>query len=138
MQFDIGRLDALTAAEQGRPMKLFHPSTGQPFLRADKEVVHIVLLGQASAVLRACQRSINDERNALDADGRTPTAEQIEGWDVRYLAEATRGWNFDQLDGQSFEFNAANAQKLWADKRFLWLRGRAYAFINETGNFLAG
>jgi hypothetical protein len=138
MQFDIGRLDALTAAEQGRPMKLYHPTTGQPFLRADKEAVHIVLLGQASAVLRACQRSITDERNALEADGRTPTPEQMEAWDVRFLVEATRGWNFDQLDGGPFDFNAANAQKFWADKRFLWLRPRAYGFINETGNFLAG
>jgi hypothetical protein len=137
-QFDIGRLDAMTAAEAGRPMKLLHPSTGLPFKRADGEEVHIVLLGQGSAVMRACQRSINDERAALDAEGRTPTPEQLEGWDVRYLVEATRGWNFDQLDGGPFDFNAENARKFWADGRFRWLRPRAYGFINETGNFLGG
>lgn len=136
--FDIARLDALTASEVGRRMILIHPSTGVPFLREDKEPVHLVLLGQASAVLRASQKAINDERAALDADGRVPTAEQRDAWDVRYLVDATRGWNFDSLDASPFEFSAFNAEKLWADKRFLWLRPRAYGFINETGNFLAG
>lgn len=138
MNFDISRLDILTPSEAGRPMTVIHPGTGQPFRLDDetKTPLTITLRGRNSSIARATLREIGDQRAAIEGEGRVVTPESVDEWNTRYLVAMTVDWNFDGMDGQPFPCNAANAEKLWTDKRFVWLRGPALDFISRDGNFL--
>jgi hypothetical protein len=140
MKFDFSRLDVLSASEAGRPFVITNPTTGQPYRLNDeaKTPLAIVLRGRNSAIGRATLRQIGDERAAMEGEGRQPTSEQIDEWNTRYLVAMTVSWNFDCLDGKEFPCNPENAEKLWRDPRFAWLRPRALEFIASDGNFLAG
>jgi hypothetical protein len=135
--FDIATTDILTASEAGRPMVLSHPSTGRPFIGDDGKPVSITLRGRHSALAQDVLRQINDERAAIEAEGRRITRDENERFNTRYLVALTVGWTFTKMAGEDFPCTPANAERLWSDSRFRHWRERALIFVGEDGNFLA-
>jgi len=135
--FDILATEVLTGSEEGRPMVLSHPATGRPFLDAEKKPVAVYMRGRHSAVARAVLREINDERAAIQADGRVVTPEQNEAFNTRYLVAMTVRWTWTKLGGEDFPYSPDNAERFWSDPRFRHWRERGLIFVAEDGNFLA-
>lgn len=136
MSFDFASLDILSPSEEGRMMTVYGPKTGQPVLLADgKTAVQIKMLGRHSAIARDMLKQIDDERAAIEGQGRSWTVENAEAANTRYLTALTRGWNFEKMDGNDFPYNPSNAEKLWSDHRWPHIKRQALAFVASDGNF---
>lgn len=134
--FDLAKLDTLTASEAGVAMQVIHPKTKEPVKGADGEVITITLLGRASDAAQAAVRRARDRANERLQQGRRSTPEDAERDMIDLLVSCTKAWTFDSLDGQPFPCTPGNAELLWRDPRFRWLREQALIFIQDDGNFL--
>lgn len=134
--FDISAFDTLTASQAGTPMPLLNLRTGAAYLRADGSPVTITLLGRASDVYRAQQRTLQERRADRNARGITLTPDDSAQEDGQLLAACTVAWTIDEMDGQQFPFSADNARLLWTDPRFIALRDRGVRWILDDGNFM--
>lgn len=135
-KFDLADYETRTKSESGAPMPLLHPRTIAPLTNDDGSPTTITLLGRASDLYRDLFRQLQEERITRMAAGIRTTPEDQTIEDTRILVACTKTWNIDALDGQAFPFSRENAQKLWSDARFLWIRDAAIAFMRNDGNFL--
>ena len=133
--FNINDLDIFTRAQQGVEMPVLHPATRTVVVSGGKQWT-ITLCGRASDAHRQALRVIEMQRAERAARGEAITPEQAERDNTEMLVACTKGWTPFALDGEVFEFSLANARRLWADRRFGWLREQAVRFINDDANFL--
>ena len=133
--FDIAQVECVTAADEGRPMKLISP-TGEILNDSDGKPVTITLHGRLSHHAKTLERRLADLRIAQA--GQKRTVDDVERENVEMLTALTKDWTFDQLDGQTFPCNESNARKFWADRRFANIREQAVRFVNTDANFMKG
>lgn len=134
--FDISTLDTLTLSEEGVEMPVIHPRTKEPVLGSDGRQITITMLGRMSADAQAAFRRVRDRQNERVQQGRRTTPEDVERDQVDILVACTRAWTFSEMDGTPFPFTQANADRLWRDPRFRWLREQAFVYVNDDGNFI--
>jgi hypothetical protein len=131
---DLRSLDTAAACDKGFELELVHPITKAPLGQ------FISVVGKDSAAFRDhVRRSANDrlrkqammQRRGKDAD--VPTVEQIEAEAVDLLVACTTG--FRDVDyGGPFEFNEANAKKLYTEQA--WVRAQVDEAIGDLENFM--
>lgn len=134
--FDISQLDTLSRAEEGVAMNVIHPRTKEPVKGSDGEAVTITLLGKNSDTARATLRRIGDRATERAFRGIKSTPEDRERDDIEFLVAVTKAWTLSEMDGEAFPCNPRNAERLWGDARFRWLRDQAIAFVTDEGNYL--
>ncbi len=134
--FDIATLDTLTLSEEGVPMPVAHPKTRKALIGSNGTPITVTLLGKNSDTARAAMRRQADRASERASRGIVSSPEDRERNDAEFLAACTKAWTFDQMDGAPFPCTSQNAEKLWSDQRFRWLREQALAFILEDGNFI--
>lgn len=142
--FDFGDL-ALTRTEEGAPFLIRHPRTGLLIYNEKKQPLSITFLGQHSDRFRDIMRGIQLRRaefrnNALTLNPGNPEPlpqATIDAENTELLAGCTVNWTIETMFGEPFPFSPENAQRLYADRRFFWVRDPALSFIQSDGNFLA-
>lgn len=142
--FDFASV-ALTRTDTGSPMPIRHPATGLPMLDEHKKPVTISFLGQYSDIFRETMRAIQVNRAEFHNEARAANPlkpaplpqDKIDEENVTILTSCVVGWTIPSLDGQPFPFTPENAARLFTDRRFIWLRDPALAFIQGDGNFLS-
>lgn len=129
---DLSALDTSDLANQGVPMHLRGPN-GAPLFDDAGQPITISLLGDDSDALTKLDRVTTNQhlRGSI-----TVTAELAEAAHLNRLARATVGWSGIKVDGAALEFSEEAARKLYADKRFKWIRQQAAVFIGDRANFL--
>ncbi len=96
--FDIAAIDTLNASQAWTPMPVLNLRTGAAYLRADGSPVTITLLGRASDVDRAQQRTLQERRADRAARGIIPMPDETSQQDGQMLATSTVGWTAEQMD----------------------------------------
>jgi len=122
------------ASLDGEFMEICHPSTGEPLIDNDGNVVGISLVGRDSSEYRGAQRSITNRRLSRKSNSAI-TAERLESEGNEVLARCTKSWVGIVLEGESLECNFANALKLY--NKVHWLKEQVDEFVSERSNFLA-
>jgi hypothetical protein len=125
-------------ANDGAEMEIHHPVTFETMRNIDGSVASITMRGQTSKAFRRTVTEINrmrTDQQMTDEQIRDP--QHIYDTDTMLLVACTVNWNFDELaPGEFLPYSEENAQKLWTDERFDFLRFRATAFMLNNGNFL--
>jgi hypothetical protein len=125
-------------ANEGVAMEIRHPATFELMRNADGTPVSISLRGQTSRAFRQTVTAINRLRADQQLTQEQITSpEHVYETDTMLLVACTAGWNFDELSpGEPLPYSEENAQKLWIDERFDFLRLQATSFMLNNGNFL--
>jgi len=124
-RFDLSTLDTGPLSEEGRPLEVMDPETGEPL------GITIILRGaESDTYKRAFRAQVNKRMNARQ--GKT-TIEQLEAEAIDLLAACTVGWTGIDLDGQEFPFSRSNAVTLYG--RFGWLKKLVDSFVSNEANY---
>lgn len=150
---NLANLDTAAASEIVYDLELKHPTTEEPL------GLFIQIVGvHAREVKRVSDRQINEvllnnykaDRGAKDAV--VPTVQQGERRGAALLAAATRGW-FSREPGKKagdpdidtpglpfgetrLMFSPEEAEKLYENTGYLWLRKQVDAGVGDLGNFI--
>ncbi len=128
-------LAQLTPVEDGVPMEVVHPETGQVLRDADGKALTITVLGEDSEVYQAHERQSTNRRLKQAQRGRRGgmTAEQIQAETLELVVACTVGWSGIVYEGAALPFSATNARKLYT--ALPWLRRQVEQFMGDAGNF---
>lgn len=132
---DLAKLDILAGSEEGRWFHPLHPRTRAVILDSKGETWGFKLMGRHAAVVRAALKTLNDERAAIEAQGRTVSEAEALRLNAEFLARCIKSWTPMTLDGQELVFSFDNAVKLLLDARFRWLEPQLRNFIMDDGGF---
>jgi len=128
---DLNQLDTIAVGEQGVPMQVKHPVSGEPLTKDDGTPQTITLAGHDSDRFRAAQRANTDRR--LKSQRRVASAEEIDKENLELLVAVTLGWDI-QVDGQTPEPSKAKIREIYT--RFPWMREQVDVFVGDRANFL--
>jgi hypothetical protein len=132
---ELNTLDVLAGSEEGRWCYPRHPRTGVEIMDAQGQRWGFKLVGRHAAVARDAVRRMNDERAAIEGQGRLIGEAEAQRMNAEFLAACTKAWTPMKLDGADFVFTHENAVKFFGDSRFRWVEGQLRAFIMDDGHF---
>lgn len=137
MSFDLSALDTATPADRGAWCTLRNPLNGEDL------PIKIKIAGEGSQVWRNQERKFQDSR--LEKTYRQSKAPKILTRDIedranKILAAATMEWQDDglpylSLGSEQLACNPANAEKLYSDVRFRWIRDQLDEFTGNPENY---
>ena len=124
-------LDTLTRAEQGVPVTIRRPDTGEPVTTRGAPLV-LVVQGSDSASYQKALVEVADDRADMLAKGEKMTVREFT---ARVLARVTIGWEgvFDP-NGQPVAFSQATALEMY--RAFPVLTDQVDAFVGSRANFM--
>jgi len=127
---DIATLDTRKAGEDGFPLKLRHPDTG------DELDITITVKGSDSQTYQDCvneQQQRRMERSIRRGKmGATPQEVRQEATEL--LAAVTAGWQGLVEQGAPVPFSTGTATRIYTD--YPWIREQVDAAIHNRANFL--
>lgn len=126
MTFDLASLDTAARAEEGAPLAITHPTTGEAI------GITITVVGTDSDTYQKARRKLADKR--IQQRKAKLSIEDIENENIEMLARCTKGWDGVVVDGEAKPCTFSNAVELY--KRFPWVREQVDAFMGERANFL--
>jgi hypothetical protein len=128
-------LAQLTPVEDGVPMEVVHPETGQVLRDESGQAVTITLLGEDSEVYQSMERASTNRRLKQAQRGRRGglTAEQLAAEALELVVACTVGWSGVVFAGGVLAYSEANARKLYT--ALPWLRRQVEQFIADAANF---
>lgn len=124
-------LDTLTRAEQGVPVTIRRPDTGEPVTTRGTALV-LVVKGSDSAAYQQAIVEVAEERAASAAKGEPMS---IREFTSRVLAQVTIGWEgVFGPDGQPVAFSQSTALEMY--RAFPVLTDQVDAFVGTRQNFM--
>ena len=128
---DISSLSTKKANDEGRPLVLVDPSTGDDLINDAGEPMVILLVGSDSKEYRQYQSQI---ANKYRTRGKDPSLGQAQKMSIELLAKSTRGFENLQLNGEAIEFSTDGAEKLYSN--YAIIKDQVDEFVHERTNFL--
>ena len=127
---DLSAFDgAKTAMEEGLPMQVLHPGTGEP-----TGIVISVVCYDSERVMDRARQIGNQKRIARMKNPKTADRIEADAEATRDLAVASIvGWSGIEKDGKPLEFNQKNAEWLLTEYKFI--QSQVEAFGGDRSNF---
>lgn len=130
MSFDFAQLQTADASENGRPLVIYHPLTGEKMVHEDGTEVTFFLKGTDSFAYRRVTADLQRKQvvlgeNVTDADRHDLEAEAF--------ANLVVSWKGVVFDGKDLTYSFENAKKILSKSP--WLRRQLEAFIVDRANF---
>lgn len=141
MAFDLASLDLASAADRGAWCILRHPGTGEDL------PIRIKIAGTDSQRWMAQERAFQDARlEKVHRQNKAPKilSKDLEKRAVKILSAVTMEWetsdgerwqSFIEFRGEKLQCNPANAERLYSDPGFVWIRTQLDEFAGDPANY---
>ncbi|WP_339632440.1 hypothetical protein [uncultured Sneathiella sp.] len=124
--FDVAAFDLQARSEEGAPLTLRHPKTGE------KLPAVIWLQGEDAENYRKCLRAQIDRQ--ISERKLELSAAELEERLIERLVAITQRFENIELNGVQYDGSPENAKKLYREQ--LWIRDQVVAFVEDRANFL--
>lgn len=132
--FDLADLDTKKTSEEGRILKLRHPSTKEILTHGGKEFSIVLRGSDSDEYNRVFKKNMRKQMQLAKKNGNVVDADVSESATTDMLVSMTVGWSGIYLNGAELQFSKEAAAKLYTDYR--WIREQVDAFIHDRSNFI--
>lgn len=132
--FDLADLDTKKTSEEGRILKLRHPSTKEILTHGGKEFSIVLRGSDSDEYNRVFKKNMRKQMQLAKKNGNIVDADVSESATTDMLVSMTVGWTGIYLNGAELQFSKEAATKLYTDYR--WIREQVDAFIHDRSNFI--
>lgn len=131
----LDSLDTTAASDEGAPMQVRSPATGEVMTWPDGRPWTITFYGADSEKIAKVARQQADRRAANMMRTRQPaTSVAVEKDNIEILVAATKTWDIPLADGSAAKTVATEYRSAYA--KYKWLFEQGNEFIGNRGNFL--
>jgi len=127
---DISSLSIDSSNDEGAPMTLVHPVTGDDLLNDDEKPMKIYLVGSDSPEFRVVQSRIDAKYRSR----KPPSFGQKQSHAIELLVACTKRFENLQVEGEIVSFTDDTAKILY--KTFPWIKDQVDEFVGERANHL--